>query len=122
MGGEAVGKSVRLGERLAGVVGGRVGTGIAGWGGGKIPVEGSGAVEEFEEEGSRGLTVDFSAGASLHSHCCCYCCCYCCQRWEWNGMEAFSYVSPRHCGLLRVWGGSYRYQWGFLLALQPYLR
>ncbi len=39
------------------------------WGTGRIPVEGSGAVEELEVEGGRGLTVDFSAGAGLHGHC-----------------------------------------------------
>ena len=60
-----------------GEAGGEVSGGGWGRGGGKIPVEGSGAVEEFEEEGSGGLTVDFSAGASLHGHCCCYCCFYC---------------------------------------------
>ena len=38
-------------------------------GGGGIPVEGSGAVEEFEVEGGSGLAVDFSAGIGLHGHC-----------------------------------------------------
>lgn len=33
-----------------------------------IPVEGAGAVEEFEVEGGGGLAVDFSARAALHGH------------------------------------------------------
>lgn len=35
---------------------------------GKVPVEGSGAVEELEVEGGGGLAVHFSAGAGLHGH------------------------------------------------------
>ena len=35
-----------------------------------VPVEGAGAVEEFEVEGGGGLAVDFSAGARLHGHFC----------------------------------------------------
>lgn len=35
---------------------------------GELPVEGAGAVEEFEVEGGGGLTVDFPAGAGLHGH------------------------------------------------------
>ncbi len=49
------------------------GMGEGGWGvesgEWRIPVEGSGAVEELEVEGGRGLAVDFSAGAGLHGHC-----------------------------------------------------
>lgn len=33
-----------------------------------VPVEGAGAVEEFEVEGGGGLAVDFSAGTGLHGH------------------------------------------------------
>ena len=35
---------------------------------GDLPVEGAGAVEEFEVEGCGGLAVDFPAGAGLHGH------------------------------------------------------
>ena len=62
------GKSVRL--LVAVSAGGRRGKeeGKNGEGGGDIPVEGAGAVEEFEVEGCGGLAVDFPAGAGLHGH------------------------------------------------------
>ncbi len=58
--GEAGGEGVNLG----------CGWLVGGQGRGRyLPVEGAGAVEEFEVEGGGGLAVDFSAGTGLHGHC-----------------------------------------------------
>ena len=75
--GVEVGKSVRLllavsggvwgGKGRRGKEEGKNGEGDEG-GGGDLPVEGAGAVEEFEVEGCGGLAVDFPAGAGLHGH------------------------------------------------------